>query len=34
MFFIKHLIDGKPTIIIKMVLDPEACRSKVLRLQM
>ena len=27
--FIKHLIDGKPTIIIKNgTLDPEACRSK------
>ena len=27
--FIKHLIDGKPTIIIKNgKLDPEACRSK------
>lgn len=28
-YFIKHLIDGKPTIIIKNgKLDPEACRSK------
>ena len=28
-YFIKHLIDGKPTIIIKTgKLDPEACRSK------
>lgn len=28
-YFIKHLIDGKPTIIIKKgKLDPEACRSK------
>ncbi len=27
--FIKHLIDGKPTVIIKHgQLDPEACRSK------
>ncbi len=28
-YFIKHLIDGKPTIIIKNgKIDPEACRSK------
>lgn len=33
--FMKHLIDGKPTVIIKNgKLDPEACRSKGLLLQM